>query len=96
MLIVDCVQGVGVITLSLTRLPDEHWAPNQNTPLCTTCDYNHRRCHYCRGQLWVAPAANEYYFILQIVNKDVSDAISDGVPTCCSCKSLVLSSHLVK
>ena len=46
---------------ALTWFPKEHWAPNQNTPLCTTCDYNHGRCHFCRGQLWVAPAAYGNY-----------------------------------
>ena len=43
---------------ALAWFPEEHWAPNQHTPLCIACDYNHGRCHFCRGQLWVAPAAN--------------------------------------
>ena len=37
------------------RLPDEEWAPNQATPLCSQCDNNHDKCHFCRGQHWCVP-----------------------------------------
>ena len=56
---VDC----GLITgcfceycLAAQRMPEETWAPNQCTPLCTKCDIkNHGICHFCRGVAWVAP-----------------------------------------
>ncbi|OLP80229.1 hypothetical protein AK812_SmicGene39386 [Symbiodinium microadriaticum] len=31
------------------RLPQEHWANNQRTPLCTSCDRRFNMCHFCRG-----------------------------------------------
>ena len=40
------------------RVPQEHWANNQRTPLCTTCDRRFGMCHFCRGQLWVVPPAH--------------------------------------
>ena len=58
---VDCGLRTGCwcdYCFAVTRFPEEHRASNQNTPLCTICDYSHRRCHFCHGQLWVAPAAN--------------------------------------
>ena len=56
---VDC----GLITgsfcdkcLAVSRMPEEVWAEGQHTPLCNDCDDRHRRCHYCRHQVWCAPA----------------------------------------
>ena len=54
---VDC----GLITgcfceycLAAQRMPEETWAPNQCTPLCTKCEAkNHGICHFCRGVAWV-------------------------------------------
>ena len=40
------------------RLPREHWANNQRTPLCTACDRRFGMCHFCRGQLWAVPPAH--------------------------------------
>ena len=40
------------------RLPREHWANNQRTPLCTACDRRFGMCHFCRGQLWACPPAH--------------------------------------
>ncbi|CAE7943450.1 unnamed protein product [Symbiodinium sp. KB8] len=31
------------------RLPREHWANNQRTPLGTACDRRFNMCHFCRG-----------------------------------------------
>ena len=36
--------------------PDEVWADNQMTPLCTHCDRKWDACHFCRGQQWCVPA----------------------------------------
>ena len=33
----------------LRRIPNETWTPGQATPLCSSCDDNYDRCHYCRG-----------------------------------------------
>ena len=30
-------------------VPSETWRVNQATPLCTSCDAKHARCHTCRG-----------------------------------------------
>ena len=40
------------------RMPQEHWANNQRTPLCTACDRRFNMCHFCRGQLWAVPPAH--------------------------------------
>ena len=40
------------------RLPQEHWANNQRTPLCTACDRRFGMCHFCRGLLWACPPAH--------------------------------------
>ena len=40
------------------RLPREHWANNQRTPLRTACDRRFNMCHFCRGQLWAVPPAH--------------------------------------
>ena len=40
------------------RVPQEHWANNQRTPLCTACDRRLGMCHFCRGQLWAVPPAH--------------------------------------
>ena len=40
------------------RMPREHWANNQRTPLCTACDRRFSMCHFCRGQLWAVPPAH--------------------------------------
>ena len=40
------------------RLPREHWANNQRTPLCTACDRRFNMCHFCRGLLWAVPPAH--------------------------------------
>ena len=37
------------------RMPNEHWADGQHTPLCSRCDNEHDRCHFCRGMRWCAP-----------------------------------------
>ena len=37
------------------RLPMDHWALGQRTPLCTSCDRLHDACHYCRGVQWCTP-----------------------------------------
>ena len=31
------------------RVPSEHWAIGQKTPLCTFCENIHGSCHFCRG-----------------------------------------------
>ena len=41
------------------RMPNEVWAPNQGTPLCSRCDDKHDACHYCRGQLWCTPPPHQ-------------------------------------
>ena len=50
---VDC----GVLTgcycdfcYAMDRLPSETWAPGQATPLCTSCDRKHDKCHFCREE----------------------------------------------
>ena len=35
--------------LAADRIPSEKWAPNQHTPLCSTCDNRHNKCRFCRG-----------------------------------------------
>ena len=40
------------------RMPHEHWANNQRTPLCTACDRRFNMCHFCRGLLWAVPPAH--------------------------------------
>ena len=40
------------------RMPQEHWANNQRTPLCTACDRRFNMCHFCRGLLWAVPPAH--------------------------------------
>ena len=37
------------------RLPNEVWATNQCTPLCSSCDNTHDCCHFCRGLQWCTP-----------------------------------------
>ena len=37
------------------RMPEEGWAENQHTPLCSVCDNAHGMFHYCRGVLWCVP-----------------------------------------
>ena len=37
------------------RLPNEVWADNQFTPLCTRCDHMYYACHFCRKTIWCAP-----------------------------------------
>ena len=54
------------------RLPREHWAPNQRTPLCTSCDRRFNMCHFCRGLLWAAPPAHR--------DPDRYTAVPKGVP----------------
>ena len=50
---VDCGQKTGRFCdycYAADRKPDERWAPNQMTPLCSRCDNTHDMCHFCRGQ----------------------------------------------
>ena len=49
---VDCGRYTGRYCdycLAADRIPSETWAPGQATPLCSSCDDNYDRCHYCRG-----------------------------------------------
>lgn len=58
---VDCGQRTGRFCdycYAADRCPDERWAPNQMTPLCTRCDNTHDKCHFCRGQAWCVPPAS--------------------------------------
>ena len=41
------------------RIEDEQWAENQRTPLCTVCDREFDKCHFCRRQLWARPPARD-------------------------------------
>ena len=41
------------------RMPEEGWAENQHTPLCSMCDNAHDMCHYCRGVPWCAPPPHD-------------------------------------
>ena len=41
-----------------SRLPNEVWARGQMTPLCSVCDNQRRRCHFCAGKAWVTPPPN--------------------------------------
>ena len=53
---VDCGRITGNycdFCLAANREPDEEWADGQHTPLCTYCDKDFGRCHFCRKQLWV-------------------------------------------
>ena len=57
---VDCAQWTGRFCdycRAADRIPTEEWAPNQLTPLCSACDWQHERCHFCRGQKWARPFA---------------------------------------
>ena len=45
----------GYSCLAADRLPNEAWAPNQRTPLCTKCEAAMGACHFCRGQQWATP-----------------------------------------
>ena len=57
---VDCGQMTGRFCdycYAADRCPDERWAPNQLTPLCSRCDNTHDKCHFCRGQAWCVPPA---------------------------------------
>ena len=57
---VDCGQVTGRFCdycYAADRCPDERWAPNQLTPLCSRCDNTHDKCHFCRGQAWCVPPA---------------------------------------
>ena len=57
---VDCGQITGRFCdycYAADRCPDERWAPNQLTPLCSRCDNTHDKCHFCRGQAWCVPPA---------------------------------------
>ena len=45
----------GYSCFAAERLPNETWALNQRTPLCTTCEAAMGACHFCRGQLWATP-----------------------------------------
>ena len=42
------------------RLPNEVWADNQYTPLCTRCDRMHDAFHFCRNQRWCAPPPHNH------------------------------------
>ena len=37
--------------------PGEAWGNTQGTPLCTSCDSRHGKCHYCRGVAGCRPFA---------------------------------------
>ena len=55
---VDCGQVTGRfcdLCHAAQRCPNEHWAPNQMTPLCETCEETLHKCHFCRGQSWCVP-----------------------------------------
>ena len=57
---VDCGQKTGRFCdycYAADRKPDERWAPNQMTPLCSRCDNTHDKCHFCRGLAWCVPPA---------------------------------------
>ena len=41
--------------LAEDRLPNEVWAVNQATPLCSHCEAKHGACHYCLGKHWCDP-----------------------------------------
>ena len=41
------------------RMPNEMWAVEQMTPLCSRCKYRHHRCHVCRGLPWSPPPPHE-------------------------------------
>ena len=55
---VDCGLRTGCFCdscLAQDRMPEEEWAPNQPTPLCTYCDDQFGACHFCRGVPWAQP-----------------------------------------
>ena len=55
---VDCGRRTGSFCdfcKAADRLPNQRWAANQHTPLCTVCDRAHDACHFCRGLLWATP-----------------------------------------
>ena len=55
---VDCGLRTGCFSdscLAQDRMPEEEWAPNQPTPLCTYCDDQFGACHFCRGVHWAQP-----------------------------------------
>ena len=57
---VDCGQVTGCFCdycNARDRMPNEVWSAGQGTPLCTTCDRKHDRCHFCRGLKWCTPPA---------------------------------------
>ena len=58
-LITGCFcDGDGEECYAAVRMPQEDWAPNQLTPLCTACDRRFDMCHFCRGIPWVTPLAH--------------------------------------
>ena len=55
---VDCGLNTGRFCdycCAVDRIPSEQWAVGQMTPLCSTCDWAHGRCHFCRGLPWCRP-----------------------------------------
>ena len=57
---VDCGQVTGCFCdycLAQDRMPKEKWVEGQLTPLCTSCDAKHGRCHYCRHVQMATPFA---------------------------------------
>ena len=59
---VDCGRITGCFCdhcFAQDRIADEQWAENQRTPLCTACDREFDKCHFCRRQLWARRPARD-------------------------------------